>query len=175
MWPVPTCEVSRSTAQYVKKRYLETGGYIRRTGSGLRRKTTVRDDRFIVSTSLRNRHRSAVEGQHMLRDVRNVNQGYNLHVSTEIGHWNNEDRYSFLMSRECVFMELMVVKESTAAVENGTYAQCAISERVSFGGGLRVGAFLLDSEGSVTASSYITDILSDHVVPYQELIDNNFI
>lgn len=62
--------ISRFRVQRVYRRFQETGGYIRRHGSGRRRCTTVRDDRYIVSTSLRNRFSNAVEVQQQLRATR---------------------------------------------------------------------------------------------------------
>lgn len=65
--------VSRSTVQRVYTRFIETGAYTRRPGTGPSRVTTNRDDRFIVSVSLRNRHLTAVETRNELQHVRNVN------------------------------------------------------------------------------------------------------
>lgn len=65
--------VSRSTVQRVYTRFIETGSYSRRHGTGPRRKTSNRDDRFIVSLVLRNRHTTAVEARNELQHVRNVN------------------------------------------------------------------------------------------------------
>lgn len=65
--------VSRSTVQRVHTRFLETGLSTRRPGTGPQRLTTERDDRFVVSQSLRNRHLTAVELRNRLQHVRNVN------------------------------------------------------------------------------------------------------
>lgn len=65
--------VSRSTLWDAVQRYQETGSYERRPGSGRKRSTSERDDRFIVNTILRNRHTTAVEVRQSLREVRNVN------------------------------------------------------------------------------------------------------
>ncbi|KAL0892718.1 hypothetical protein ABMA27_014435 [Loxostege sticticalis] len=51
-----TVGVSLSTVQRVLQRFQETGMNIRRPGNGRPRCTTVQEDRFIVSTMLRNRH-----------------------------------------------------------------------------------------------------------------------
>lgn len=51
--------VSKSTAGYLYKRYLETHSLHRRPGSGSVRKTTAQDDRFIGLQSLRNRQMTA--------------------------------------------------------------------------------------------------------------------
>ncbi|KAL0839685.1 hypothetical protein ABMA28_016338 [Loxostege sticticalis] len=56
-----TVGVSLSTVQRVLQRFQETGMNIRRPGNGRPRCTTVREDRFIVSTMLRNRHLTAVQ------------------------------------------------------------------------------------------------------------------
>lgn len=65
--------VSRSTVQRVYARFIETGAYTRRPGTGPQRRTTRRDDRFIVSSILRNRHATAVEIRSDLQHVRNIN------------------------------------------------------------------------------------------------------
>lgn len=65
--------VSRSTVQRVYTRFMETGVYTRRPGTGPHRKTTRRDDNFVVSLALRNRHSTAVEIRNELQHVRNVN------------------------------------------------------------------------------------------------------
>lgn len=62
--------LSRFSVRRVYQRFLETGGYIRRHGSGRRRCTSERDDRFVVSYSLRNRFSNAVQLQQELQAVR---------------------------------------------------------------------------------------------------------
>lgn len=64
--------LSRSAVRRVYTRYLETGEYRRRPGSGRGRVTNTTDDRFIALTSLRNRHLSAVDVQGRLRETRGV-------------------------------------------------------------------------------------------------------
>lgn len=64
--------LSRSSVKRVYRRFLETGDFIRRPGSGRNRATSDRDDRFMVSTSLRNRHLTGVQVQQRLREVRGV-------------------------------------------------------------------------------------------------------
>jgi hypothetical protein len=56
----------------VCQRFQDTGSFNRRPGTGRRRYTSERDDRFIVSTSLRNRRLNAVQIQRQLCDVRGV-------------------------------------------------------------------------------------------------------
>lgn len=62
--------VSLSTVQRVLERYLETGQNLRRPGTGKTRCTTAREDRFIVTTMLRNRHLTAVEVKNQLLETR---------------------------------------------------------------------------------------------------------
>lgn len=62
--------LSRFRVRRVYQRFLQTGGYIRRRGSGRIRCTSERDDRFIVSTSLRNRFSNAVQLQQQLQATR---------------------------------------------------------------------------------------------------------
>lgn len=64
---------SLCAVQKVYRRYEETGLITRRQGSGRKRVTSQRDDRFLVSTSLRNRTASAVLLRNQLQEVRNVN------------------------------------------------------------------------------------------------------
>lgn len=63
---------SLCAVQNVYQRYQETGLITRRPGSGRKRVTTQRDDRFLVSRSLRNRTASAVFLRNQLQEVRNV-------------------------------------------------------------------------------------------------------
>lgn len=64
--------LSRSAVRRVYQRFLETGQYRRRSGSGRHRVTTQRDDRFLVVSALRNRHLSGVDLQRRLREDRGV-------------------------------------------------------------------------------------------------------
>lgn len=54
------------------RRYLETGGFVRRQGRPQTRVTTERQDRFIFTTSLRNRHLTSVQIQNQLRNFHEV-------------------------------------------------------------------------------------------------------
>lgn len=65
--------VSLCGVQRVFQRYQETGLITRRPGSGRKRVTTQRDDRFLVSRSLRNRTATAVSLRNQLQEVRDVN------------------------------------------------------------------------------------------------------
>ena len=65
--------VSNSTAHRIFRRFLETGAYTRRPGTGPRRSTSAVDDRFISLQSLRNRHTTAVQIRNRLQHVRQIN------------------------------------------------------------------------------------------------------
>lgn len=65
-------DMTRAAVRRVCQRYEETGSFHRRPGTGRKRSTTARDDRFIVSTTLRNRHLNAVQVQQQLYEVRRV-------------------------------------------------------------------------------------------------------
>lgn len=62
-----------STVCRAVQRFRQTGTFNRRHGSGRRRTTQARDDRFIMLTVLRNRHTTAVETRNLLEQVRGVN------------------------------------------------------------------------------------------------------
>lgn len=62
----------RTTVQDAWNRYMETGNFNRRVGSGRKRKTSAIDDRFIVLNALRNRRTTAVHNQHLLQTVRRI-------------------------------------------------------------------------------------------------------
>lgn len=64
--------MSQSAVSRVYRKYQETGSFERRTGSGRKRCTSERDDRFIVTTSLRNRALTGVQVQQELRETRAV-------------------------------------------------------------------------------------------------------
>ncbi|KAL0841153.1 hypothetical protein ABMA28_014899 [Loxostege sticticalis] len=68
-----TVGVSLSTVQRVLQRFQETGMNIRRPGNGRPRCTTVREDRFIMSTMLKNRHLTAVQVRYSLQEVHHNN------------------------------------------------------------------------------------------------------
>jgi transposase len=53
-------------------RFLETGSYSRRPGTGRQRCTIARDDRFLTLAILRNRTMTAVEVRNRLAEVRDV-------------------------------------------------------------------------------------------------------
>lgn len=67
-----TLRVSKSVVHRVVKRYRQTGQYTRLAGQGRKRKTVARDDRFIVTSVLRNRTLTSSEVRTRLQDVRNV-------------------------------------------------------------------------------------------------------
>lgn len=64
--------LSQSAVSRVYRRFQDTNSYSRRPDNSRRRRTSERDDRFIVSTSLRNRHLTGVAVQQRLREVRGV-------------------------------------------------------------------------------------------------------
>lgn len=64
--------MSQSAVSRVYRRFQETGGFVRRPQTNRHRSTSETDDRFIVSTSLRNRHLTDVDVQQELRRVRGV-------------------------------------------------------------------------------------------------------
>lgn len=64
--------LTRSAVQRVYHRYLETGGFVRRRRPPPLRVTTERQDRFIATSSLRNRHLTSVQIQEQLRDFHGV-------------------------------------------------------------------------------------------------------
>lgn len=64
--------MTRSTVQNVFRRFLETGRYVARAKTGRPRATSARDDRYIRTTSLRNRMLNAAQLKQQLRDVRGV-------------------------------------------------------------------------------------------------------
>ncbi|KAL0842079.1 hypothetical protein ABMA28_014272 [Loxostege sticticalis] len=64
-----TVVVSLSKVQRVLQRFQDTGMITRRPGNGRPRCTTVREDRFIASTMLRNRHLTAVQVRNSLQEV----------------------------------------------------------------------------------------------------------
>lgn len=64
--------VSKSSVCRLYKRYQETGSFERRPGTGLSRKTTARDDRFILMTSLRDRTLSSIQISNEIQRVRDV-------------------------------------------------------------------------------------------------------
>ena len=64
--------LSQSTVCKVYQRFQQTAAFTARPRSGRRRCTSERDDRFIVSMALRNRHQTGVTIQQRLREVRGV-------------------------------------------------------------------------------------------------------
>jgi transposase len=64
---------ARSSVHRAVLRFRQTRGYTRRPGSGRRRSTSARDNRYITMLSLRNRHMTAVKIRNQLERVREVN------------------------------------------------------------------------------------------------------
>lgn len=67
-----TLGVSKSVVHRVVKRYRQTGQYTRLAGQGRKRKTVARDDRFIVTSVLRNRTLTSSEVRTRLQEVRGI-------------------------------------------------------------------------------------------------------
>jgi transposase len=65
-------EINQSTVSRIAQRYQETGELKRRSGQGRKRVTSQADDRFVLLTSLRNRHLTAPQLQNELHNARNV-------------------------------------------------------------------------------------------------------
>jgi transposase len=63
---------SKSSINRNVLRYRATGSYDRRRGQGRKRSTTVRDDRFIVLQTLRNRSQTAVQTRSAFEEVRGI-------------------------------------------------------------------------------------------------------
>lgn len=64
--------VTRCSVQRAVQRFNETGSFSRRRGSGRRRSTNVRDDRFVTLNVLRERNTTAVMARNRLEEVRQV-------------------------------------------------------------------------------------------------------
>ncbi|XP_030766987.1 uncharacterized protein LOC115890790 [Sitophilus oryzae] len=64
--------MTRGAVRRVCERYEETRSFRRRPGTGRKRYTTDSDDRFIMSTMLRNRRLNAIQLQQQLRETRGV-------------------------------------------------------------------------------------------------------
>ena len=64
--------LSQSAVSRVYRRFQETGAFNRRPRASRHRSTSERDDRFIVTTALRNRHLTGVEVMQELSRVRGV-------------------------------------------------------------------------------------------------------
>jgi transposase len=107
---------ARSSVHRAVLRFRQTGGYIRRPGSGRRRSTSARDNRYITMLSLRNRHMTAVKIRNQLERVREVNVNKRTGPELLRGHrvsrllfaqehlnWNLEQWKSVLFSDESRF------------------------------------------------------------------------
>lgn len=64
--------LSRSAVRRVYQRFVQTGGFVRRHGSGRHRVTNRHDDHFVIMASLRNRHLNAVQLAQRLQSARHV-------------------------------------------------------------------------------------------------------
>ena len=63
---------TRSSVQRAVQRFQETGGFVRRRGSGRKRCTNARDNRFLTLSVLRDRTTTAVQARSRLEEVRQV-------------------------------------------------------------------------------------------------------
>ena len=203
--------IPRSTVQHVYQRFRETGEYSRRVGSGSQRRTTPRDDRFLLLNVLRNRHQTAVGARNDLERVRGVSvsertvrrrleerglrarrpaSGPQLlprhrrarlefareHLNWTIAQWGN-----VLFSDESRFcLRGSDGRERVWRRTGERYAECTMSERVSFRGGSVMvwGGISLEGRtelvfvgwGSLTSARYVEEILLEHVLPYADLL-----
>lgn len=98
--------VSRSAVQRAVQRFNETGNFTRRPGSGRRRTTSERDDRFLVTSCLRNRHNTSVQLANRLNEVRNV----------DVSRWTVRRRLAeaHLVSRRPALCPLLSVEHRRA-------------------------------------------------------------
>ncbi|KAH0815291.1 hypothetical protein GEV33_007501 [Tenebrio molitor] len=108
-------------------RFLETGSYSRRPGTGRQRCTIARDDRFLTLAILRNRTMTAVEVRNRLAEVRDVHvkdlhmaqslpgsiesTDLHSHMNMRIGIWNSGAKYCSQISPAFVYELQMVDKE----------------------------------------------------------------
>ncbi|KAL0830028.1 hypothetical protein ABMA28_003486 [Loxostege sticticalis] len=209
------CAVSR-----VYRRFLETGAFNRRPRTSRQRCTSERDDRFIVSTSLRNRHLTGVDIQQELRRVRGVtvsewtirrrlkeanltpkrpatgpkltagHRQARLQFAREHLNWSIDQWRSVLFSDECRMCLHGSDRRGRVYRRPGErFAQCCFAETVAYGGGscMMWAGISLEGKtelvfvpggsrgGGLTADRYITDILTDHVVPYGGFIGESFV
>lgn len=205
-----------STVHRLLRRHEETGLLTRRPGSGRKRCTSARDDRYIVTSMLRNRHQTAVQIQHELQDVRGTqisartarrrmkDSGLTPHrpaTGPQLTRAHRVARLQFAQLHHTWSMEqwsrVLFSDESRIGLYGADgrdrvyrrsgerYAQCNISERVSFqGGSIMVwGGITLESRtelviienGSLNAARYVTDILEQHVLPHALFIGESFL
>lgn len=192
----------RSTVQDAIKRYRETGQYERTVGSGRKRATNERDDRFMVSMVLRDRFQTARIVAGRLAQVR----GVNISVSTasrkrsskRSAHrinrltfarnhvsWTTDDWKSVLFTDESRFsLRSPDGRERVWRRSGERYSQCAISPRVPFHGrslmvwaGISIDArtdLVFLRGGTITAERYIVECLEEFVVPYAPFIGQQF-
>ncbi|VVC31897.1 Ribonuclease H-like domain,Winged helix-turn-helix DNA-binding domain,Homeobox domain-like,Paired [Cinara cedri] len=173
--------LSRFAVRRVFQRYQETGGFIRRHGSGRQRCTTDRDDRFIVSTPATGPKLTA---QH--RKER-------LHFAREHFNWTLDQWKTVLFSDEtrvCLYSNDK--RRKVYRRQGERFAQACTEETVEYGGGSCMfwGGISIDSktelvcvsrtggarvQGSLTSDRYITEILEEHVVPYAGFVGDGFI
>lgn len=215
--------LSRYAVRRVYQRYQQTGGYSRRPGTGRKRATTQRDDRFLVNTSLRNRRLNAVQLGQQLQEVREVevsrwtvrrrlaeggltahrpatgpkltpaHRQARLQFARNHVNWTMDQWQAVLFSDECrMCLHGNDGRGRVYRRSSERFAQCCISERVSYGGGSCMfwGGISLEAKtelvfitgpdtnrrsGGLTSQRYIEEILEEHVVPFSGFIGDNFV
>lgn len=206
----------RSTVQDAWNRYMETGNFNRRVGSGRKRKTSAIDNRFIVLNALRNRRTTAVQIQHRLQTVRRIvvsertirrrlkendlssrrpatgpqllprHRRARLQFARLHMNWGIEQWTKVLFTDESRFcLRSPDGRERVWRRRNERFADCTISERVSYNGGsVMVWAgisrdartdLIFVENGALNAHRYIDEILQNAVVPYSHFIGDGFI
>ncbi|KAH0812663.1 hypothetical protein GEV33_010128 [Tenebrio molitor] len=106
---------ARSSVHRAVLRFRQTGGYTRRPGSGRRRSTSARDNRYITMLSLRNRHMTAVEIRNQL-ERGPIDQQLDQNFSE-----SNGSRYSLAMNRDLLSDLQMDGREFGEDQENATH------------------------------------------------------
>lgn len=211
-----TLGIPRTTVQDAWNRFLETGRFARRAGSGRKRATTVVDDRFIVHNTLRNRRSTAVQLQHNLQTVRGVqvsertirrrlvesgltsrrpatgpqllprHRRARLQFARVHANWTLRQWSEVLFTDESRFcLRAPDGRERVWRRRNERYADCTISERVSFNGGsVMVWAgisteahtdLIFVENGALNAHRYVEDVLQESVVPFSHFIGDGFV
>lgn len=208
--------IPRSTVQDVWNRFLETGNYTRRPGSGRKKATNLADSRFILLKSLRDRRATASVLQHDLQRVRGKivsavtirrrlkEAGLNSRrpaVAPQLLPHHRQDRLRFARQhvnwRRQEWRNVLFTDESRVCLRspdgrervyrrrNERFADCTISERLSFhGGSVMIWAgisiegrtnLIFVENGALNAHMYIEEILQEAVIPFGPFIGEEFI
>lgn len=210
-----TLRIPRSTVRDAWNRYLQTGIFTRRQGSGRRRMTTEADDHFVTISSLRDRRSTAVCLKNDLQMIRHVNvsertirrrlaedglrsrrpticprllprhRQHRLRFARSHSDWTLEQWGNVLFTDESrVCLRSPDGRERVYRRRNERYADCTISERISYhGGSVMIWAgisteartnLVFVENGALTAHRYIEEILQEVVVPFAPFIGNQF-